>query len=284
MKPIHKDTHIGNVTLKIRDLEKLIKFYTETIGLKVLTKSDSTAQLTADGTTPLLTLEGSPKLKQRPVRSAGLYHLALLVPTRKDLANVLQHFFNSNTRLAGASNHKFSEAIYLQDPENNGIEVYRDVDRKLWVRDEKGKLPPVSEPLDVDGLLEEADNKMWNGLPEKSVMGHVHLNVINIPEAEEFYVNVLGFEEQTRITNHALFISAGGYHHHIALNTWNGPNAIPSPVDAAGLLHYEIVVPSEEILETIKQDLLQKTIAFTSESDHVYVKDPSGNGIVLKVR
>lgn len=284
MKPIHKDTHIGNVTLKVRDLEKLVKFYTETIGLKVLTKSNSTAQLTADGTTPLLTLEESPNLKQRPVRSAGLYHLALLVPTRKDLANVLQNFFNSNTRLAGASNHKFSEAIYLQDPENNGIEVYRDVDRKLWVRDEKGKLPPVSEPLDVDGLLEEADNEMWKGLPEKSVMGHVHLNVIDIPEAEEFYVNVLGFEEQTRIANHALFISAGGYHHHIALNTWNGPNAIPSPVDAAGLLNYEIVVPSEEILETIKQDLLQKTIAFTSESDHVYVKDPSGNGIVLKVR
>jgi catechol 2,3-dioxygenase len=282
MNRIHKDTHIGNVTLKVKDLEKLVKFYIETIGLKVLTKSDSSAQLTADGIKPLLTLEGNPKLEQRPVRSAGLYHLALLVPTRKDLANVLYHFIETNTRLAGASNHKFSEAIYLQDPENNGIEVYRDVSREHWVRDERGKLPAVSEPLDVHGLLEEADNEIWNGLPEKTVMGHVHLNVINIPEAEEFYVNVLGFEEQTKMDNHALFISAGGYHHHIALNIWNGPNAIPAPIDATGLLQYEILVPSAEVLEGLKQSLQLHNISFTSETDRIFVNDPAGNGIVIK--
>ncbi|RZT21664.1 VOC family protein [Fictibacillus sp. BK138] len=283
MKPIHKDTHIGNVTLKIRDLEKLIKYYTETIGLKILTRSDSAAQLTADGIQPLLTLEGNSSLEQRPVRSAGLYHLALLVPTRKDLANVLQHFIQSDTRLVGASNHKFSEAIYLQDPENNGIEIYRDVDRKDWVRDEKGKLPAVSEPLDVHGLLGETDNSQWKGLPEKTVMGHVHLNVTNIPEAEEFYMNVLGFEEQTRMAHHALFISAGGYHHHIALNIWNGPNAIPSPIDATGLLHYEIVVPSAEVFESLKNSLEQHNIAFIAESNQIFVKDPAGNGIIIKI-
>jgi catechol 2,3-dioxygenase len=284
MKPIHKDTHIGKVTLKVKDLEKLVKFYTETIGLKMLTKSDSSAQLTADGITPLLTLEGNPELEQRPVRSAGLYHLALLVPTRKDLANVLHHFIETNTRLAGASNHKFSEAIYLQDPENNGIEVYRDVNREDWVRDERGKLPAVSEPLDVHGLLDEADNEIWNGLPEKTVMGHVHLNVINIPEAEEFYVNILGFEEQTRMDNHALFISAGGYHHHIALNIWNGPNAIPAPSDVTGLLQYEILVPSADVLEVLKQSLQLHNIAFTSATDGIFVNDPAGNGIVIKYR
>lgn len=282
MKPIHKETHIGNVTLKVRDLEKLIQFYTETIGLKILTRSDSAVQLTADGIKPLLTLEGNPMLEQRPVRSAGLYHLALLVPTRKDLANFLQHFIQTDTRLVGASNHKFSEAIYLQDPENNGIEVYRDVDRKDWVRDEKGKLPAVSEPLDVQGLLDEADNNKWNGLPEKTVMGHVHLNVTNIHEAEEFYINVLGFEEQTRMAHHALFISAGGYHHHIALNIWNGPNAIPSPIDATGLLHYEIVVPSAEVLDNFKNSLQQHNIAFIDESNRIFVKDPAGNGIIIK--
>lgn len=282
MKPIHKETHIGNVTLKVRDLEKLIQFYTETIGLKILTRSDSAVQLTADGIKPLLTLEGNPMLEQRPVRSAGLYHLALLVPKRKDLANFLQHFIQTDTRLVGASNHKFSEAIYLQDPENNGIEVYRDVDRKDWVRDEKGKLPAVSEPLDVQGLLDEADNNKWNGLPEKTVMGHVHLNVTNIHEAEEFYINVLGFEEQTRMAHHALFISAGGYHHHIALNIWNGPNAIPSPIDATGLLHYEIVVPSAEVLDNFKNSLQQHNIAFIDESNRIFVKDPAGNGIIIK--
>jgi catechol 2,3-dioxygenase len=283
MKPIHKDTHIGNVTLKVRDLDKLIQFYTETIGLKILTRSDSAAQLSVDGVMPLLTLEGNPSLEQRPVRSAGLYHLALLVPARKDLANVLQHFIQTETRLAGASNHKFSEAIYLQDPENNGIEVYRDVDRKDWVRDEKGKLPAVSEPLDVQDLLDEADNNKWNGLPEKTVMGHVHLNVTNIPEAEEFYMDVLGFEEQTRMAHHALFISAGGYHHHIALNIWNGPNAIPSPTDATGLLHYEIVVPSAEVLDALKNSLQEHNIAFIGEPNRIFVKDPAGNGILIKI-
>ncbi|MCM3731485.1 VOC family protein [Fictibacillus nanhaiensis] len=282
MKPIHKDTHIGSVTLKVRNLENLIQFYTETIGLKVLSNIESQAILTADGTEPLLILEGNPDLEQRPVRSAGLYHLALLVPTRKDLANVLQHFIQSNTRLAGASNHKFSEAIYLQDPENNGIEIYRDVKREDWIRDERGKLPAVSEPLDVHGLLEEAGSEVWNGLPEQTVMGHVHLNVISIPEAEEFYVNVLGFEEQTRMAHHALFISAGGYHHHIALNIWNGPNAIPAPADATGLLQYEIIVPSAEVLDTLKQTLERHDITFSAEKERLFVPDPAGNGIVIK--
>ncbi|MCM3718304.1 VOC family protein [Fictibacillus phosphorivorans] len=282
MKPIHKDTHIGNVTLKVRDLEKLIQFYTETIGLKLLTRTNSAAQLTADGKTPLLTLEGDPTLKQRPVRSAGLYHLALLVPTRKDLANVLQYFIQAGTRLAGASNHQFSEAIYLQDPENNGIEIYRDVDRKDWVRDEKGKLPAISEPLDLQSLLHESDNKKWKGLPERTVMGHVHLNVTNIPEAEAFYMNVLGFEEQTRMAHHALFISAGGYHHHIALNIWNGPDAIPTPMDATGLLHYEIVVPSAEVFVDLKHSFEEHDIPYRAESNRIFVKDPAGNGIVIK--
>jgi catechol 2,3-dioxygenase len=283
MTLIHKDTHIGSVTLKVRDLEKLIQFYTETIGLKVLSVSNTTAQLTVDGKTPLIILEGNPNLQQRPVKSAGLYHLALLVPTRNNLANVLQHFIRTNTRLAGASNHRFSEAIYLQDPENNGIEIYRDIDRKEWVRDERGKLPAVSEPLDVQGLLEEAaEIEKWSGLPNGTVMGHVHLNVIDIPKAEHFYVEVLGFEEQTRMANHALFISAGGYHHHIALNIWNGPHAIPAPTQATGLLKYEILVPIREEQQKIKENLLQHHISFEAEGDNIIVTDPSGNRIVIK--
>ncbi|WNB92765.1 VOC family protein [Bacillus sp. NEB1478] len=282
MTTIHKDTHIGSVTLKVRDLDKLVRYYTETIGLKILTKSSEKAVLTADGFTPLLILEGDTALEQRPVRSAGLYHLALLVPTRKDLANVLQHFIESETRMAGASNHLFSEALYLQDPENNGIEIYRDVNREDWIRDEEGKLPAASEPLDVHGLLAEAESQTWNGLPEKTVMGHVHLNVVNIPEAEHFYVKVLGFEEQTRMAHHALFISAGGYHHHIAMNIWNGPNAIPAPKEATGLLNFEIVLPSADEVRKMKQTLQKNDISFTEQAEQISVTDPAGNGIIIK--
>ncbi|MDM5315161.1 VOC family protein [Fictibacillus sp. b24] len=282
MRPIHKDTHIGCVTLKVRNFENSVRFYTETIGLKILTKTQSVAELTADGKTPLVILEGNSKLQQRPVKSAGLYHLALLVPSRKDLANILYHFIETNTQLAGASNHKFSEAIYIQDPENNGIEVYRDVDRTEWVRDERGKLPAVSEPLDVQDLLKERETNAWNGLPKNTVMGHVHLNVVNIQEAEHFYVNVLGFEEQTRMAHHALFISAGGYHHHIALNIWNGPNAVPAPDDATGLLQYEIIVPGKEELQKLISALETDEIPYIVEGDRVTLKDPAGNGVVIK--
>lgn len=284
MKPIHKDTHIGSVTLKVRDIENITNFYTETMGLNILSQTESVVHLTADGETPLLILEGNPELKQRPIKSAGLYHLALLVPTRKDLANILYHFIETKTHLAGASNHKFSEAIYLQDPENNGIEVYRDVDRADWIRDERGKLPAVSEPLDVHGLLEERDAKIWSGIPEKTVMGHVHLNVTSIPEAEEFYVNVLGFEEQTRMANHALFISAGGYHHHIALNIWNGPNAVKVSPETTGLLQYEIIVPSKAEIQHVERALEISQTPFRKEGEILTLKDPAGNGVIIKAR
>lgn len=282
MTPIHKDTHIGSVTLKVRNLEKSVRFYTETIGLRLLTKSHSVAELTADGKTPLIILEGNSALQQRPVKSAGLYHLALLVPTRKDLANILYHFIETNTQLLGASDHKFSEAIYLQDPENNGIEVYRDVDRTEWVRDERGKLPAVSEPLDVQGLLNERETNAWNGLPPNTVMGHVHLNVVSVQEAEHFYVKVLGFEEQTRMAHHALFISAGGYHHHIALNIWNGPNTVAAPDDATGLLQYEIIVPGKQELQKLINALEQDETPYIVEGDRIFLKDPAGNGVVIK--
>lgn len=284
MMPIHKETHIGSVSLKVRNLENLVTFYTETIGLQVLTKRKSIVELTADGKTPLIILEGNPELRARPIKSAGLYHLALLVPTRKDLANTLHHLIETSAPLIGASNHKFSEAIYLQDPENNGIEIYRDVDRKDWVRDERGKLPAVSEPLDVQSLLAERDLNPWSRLPENTVMGHVHLNVVNIAEAENFYRNVLGFEEQTRMGNHALFISAGGYHHHIAVNIWNGSDAASNREDVTGLLHYEIIVPSSVEVEKVLSALEREHIPYDIESENIRVKDPAGNGVVIRTR
>ncbi|MQR94911.1 VOC family protein [Fictibacillus phosphorivorans] len=284
MTPIHKETHIGSVTLKVRNLENLVSFYTETIGLQILSKQETRVELTANGKTPLIVLEGNQDLHKRPMKSAGLYHLALLVPTRKDLANVLYHFIETKTQLLGASNHKFSEAIYLQDPENNGIEIYRDVDRQDWVRDERGKLPAVSEPLDVQSLLAERDSKTWTRLLENTVMGHVHLNVVNIAEAENFYMNVLGFEEQTRIGNHALFISAGGYHHHIAVNIWNGPDAEQSRENVTGLLHYEIVVPSMLEIKKVLSALEHEQVPYHIESENIRLKDPAGNGVVIKAR
>ncbi|MED1862327.1 VOC family protein [Fictibacillus nanhaiensis] len=284
MTPIHKDTQIGSVSLKVRNLENLVTFYTETIGLQILTKRKSSVELTADGKTPLIILEGNPELRHRPIKSAGLYHLALLVPTRKDLANTLHHLMETKAPLIGASHHKFSEAIYLQDPENNGIEIYRDVDRKDWVRDERGKLPAVSEPLDVQSLLAEREPKSFSRLPENTVMGHIHLNVVNIAEAENFYRNVLGFEEQTRIGNHALFISAGGYHHHIAVNIWNGSDSLSNREDVTGLLRYEIIVPSKLEVEKVLNALDREQVPYDIELENILLKDPSGNGVMIRAK
>jgi catechol 2,3-dioxygenase len=282
MKTIHPHTHIGSVTLKVIDLEKSVQFYTKTIGLKILSQEGSEVTLTADGVMPLLILTGDSSLIERPVRSAGLYHLALLVPTRKDLANVLHHFIRTNTRLVGGSNHLFSEAIYLQDPENNGIEIYRDVERERWVRDQEGNLVSASEPLDAEGLLREANRSEWSGLPEKTTMGHVHLNVNDMKAAEQFYVNVLGFEEQMRMADHALFISAGGYHHHIALNVWNGREAALAQQDAAGLKYFEILLASDEEFEKMKKALEMNQVEFTIQEGNLHVNDPAGNGIIIK--
>ena len=182
--------------------------------------------LTADGKTPLLIIEQPENVTPKEPHRSGLYHFALLLPKRADLGAIIKHFMQHNVRI-GASDHLVSEALYLSDPDGNGIEIYTDRDPSVWSW-ENGKVAMSTDPLDGESIIAESAGQTWDGLPAGTVMGHVHLHVAHLPETEKFY-NALGFEVVTNYPQ-ALFMSNGKYHHHIGLNTWNGEGA-PRPSD-----------------------------------------------------
>ncbi|MFT4416148.1 VOC family protein [Fredinandcohnia humi] len=278
-RPPH--TFVGQVELKVMDLERSLTFYQEIIGFKVLEKTESKALLTADGKNPLLIIEQPANVTTKEPRRTGLYHFAILLPTREDLGKVLLHLIQNNIPL-GASDHLVSEALYLDDPDGNGIEIYADRPAETWDWN-NGEVKMVTEPLDGQGVLEEGKGQPWTGLPSDTLMGHIHLHVSELKKTEEYYTNGLGFEVVTRYGGQVLFISTGGYHHHIGLNTWNGVGAPPTPENSVGLKWFTLVLPSEEVRQkTISQ--LKDIGAFVREEDGIVeTKDPSENKIRLVV-
>lgn len=174
-----------------------------------------------------------------------MYHFALLLPSRNDLARILRHFIQIRYPLQGASDHLVSEAIYLADPDGNGIEIYSDRPSAAW-NWENGEVEMATVPLDAENLLAEGDGEAWTGLPSNTLMGHIHLHVSELQKTEEFYIQGLGFNIVNRYGRQALFISTGGYHHHIGLNTWNGVGA-PAPLEnSVGLKRFSLVLPNKE--------------------------------------
>ncbi|CAM3485104.1 VOC family protein [Marinicrinis lubricantis] len=276
------NTFASEVHLLVSDLNRSISFYTEVIGFKVLEQSDSKAIFTADGAAPLLTVTESENVQPMQPRRTGLYHFALLLPTRRDLAKALRHLVQTGYPLQGASDHLVSEAIYLGDPDGNGIEIYADRPKEDWSW--RGDQVVMStEPLHVEELMSLDDQEAWTGLPSGTIMGHIHLHVADLHAAEQFYCNGLGFDIVTQYGTQALFISTGSYHHHIGLNTWNGVGAAAPDPNHVGLLFYTLVLPSQVALnETIQR--LQQIGAWVEEQHSVtWTKDPSGNLIELRV-
>ncbi|HSP23292.1 MAG TPA: VOC family protein [Planococcus sp. (in: firmicutes)] len=278
-KPI---TYVGEVGLKVLDINGMVEFYRDIIGFEVLEKSADSAVLGAGGKS-LLRLEGVDGLQGKDQRYAGLYHFAILLPSREDLGRILIHLHNKGARL-GSSDHLVSEALYLSDPEGNGIEIYRDREPEDWIWN-GSEVAMAVDPIDADGLVQAAENEgaVWQGMPGDSVMGHIHLHVGDLAKAKDFYVNGLEFEVVSSLGGQALFLADHKYHHHIGLNVWNGIGIPPLPKEKAGLGYYTLMLADEEKRQRIIERL--RALGAAVEERGVYVKtaDPSGNIIRLTI-
>jgi catechol 2,3-dioxygenase len=280
---IAPDTTIGAVRLRVADIEGMHGFYEDAVGLRTLGRSDEVVALGADGGPRLVELEGRPDAPLRPHRSTGLFHFALLVPSRIELARALRRLAAARWPLSGASDHLVSEAIYLRDPEGNGIEIYRDRARDEWPS-EQGMLRMDTLPLDIDGVMAEApDDGGPNGeAPSGTTVGHVHLQVSDLAAAERFYGGALGFDVTVRGYPGALFLSAGGYHHHVGVNTWSTAGAPPPPPGARGLSRFEVVLPGLAELDREAERLEAAGIEIRRDDSGLQVTDPSGIPILLR--
>ncbi|GAB4462148.1 MAG: catechol 2,3-dioxygenase [Anaerolineae bacterium] len=280
---ISPDTTLGYVHLTVTNLDRSLAFYRESLGFQLHRRDGDTAALGA-GRADLLRLTENPRAR-RVSRTTGLYHFAILVPGRVELAQVLRRIAETQTMVQGFADHGVSEAIYLPDPDGNGIEMYRDRPRAEWpIRN--GELAMVTDPLDTHGLLRELVglSEPWAGLPAGTVLGHMHLHVSNLNRAELFYKNIIGFELMQHFGGSAAFLSAGGYHHHLGLNIWNGVGAPQPPPDAVGLRCYVIELPAQADVDAIADRARAADVPLTEQPDGLLLRDPAGNGVVIKTR
>jgi catechol 2,3-dioxygenase len=274
------DTRLGAIRLRAGDVGLLRDFYERAIGLQALASEDGVTALGA-GDGALVELVSDPDAPTRPPRTTGLFHLALLVPTRADLARALRRVFEAGWHLSGASDHLVSEALYLSDPEGNGIELYRDRPREEWPQ-AGGEIEMATLPLDLEDLISElGGGEQAASMPGGTTLGHVHLQVADLDAAERFWVDGVGLDVTVRGYPGALFTSAGGYHHHVGLNTWAGVGAPRPPVGARGMERFEVVVPDDEALDAARERLAR--VADVAESDGgVLAEDTAGNTVLVR--
>ncbi len=280
--PIAAETTVGTVALTVSDLDRSRAFYERAIGLRATELDDGTLALGAAGARPLIELRGDSSAPRLNRRAPGLYHLAILVPSRLDLAFALARLAQERWPLDGASDHLVSEALYLSDPDGNGIEIYRDRPRADWPR-AGDQLRMATLPLDLDNVLSElrAATELQGLAPSGTRIGHVHLQVADVAEAEAFYHGVLGFDVMVRGFPGALFVSAGGYHHHIGLNTWHSDGAGPAEPGSVGLRSFEVMLPSAEALELALARVRSAGVETEPAGGRTLVRDPFGNRVVL---
>jgi catechol 2,3-dioxygenase len=281
-------TQLGVVRLTVSDLSSSREFYEHVLGLRAHELDDgSVAFGGAEGDRALVELRGNATAPPLRRRATGLFHLAVLVPSRRDLAFALARVADARWPLDGASDHLVSEALYLSDPDGNGIEIYRDRPRSEW-RMQDGQLQMATLPLDLRSVLGELPDATTRQpvTPAGRVIGHVHLQVSELERTEAFYSAVLGFDVMVRGYPGALFVSAGGYHHHIGLNTWNSSGAAAPPAGSVGLRSFEVELPDRAELETVLARVASAGFETSLDPDtggHL-LYDPSGNGLLLRTR
>jgi catechol 2,3-dioxygenase len=270
--------HIGCVNIVVRDLNRMTAYYRDLLGLAVQEQTPKSVKLGTGGVT-LLELIHRPDALPDDQREAGLYHNAFLMPTRADLARWILHASKSRVPITGASDHDVSEAIYLDDPEGNGVEVYADRPREKWRRD-GSMIFQKTEALDIDAIVAEVDRATANypSAPGGLRIGHIHLRVGDIAKAENFYCGALGFNV-TRRRNGASFVSSEGYHHHVAVNTWHSNGARERNNRRAGLGWFTVEVNDQPTMDGLKKRLVAAGIKMDALVGGFAALDPWGNRI-----
>lgn len=281
-------TGIGRVRLRVRDLARSLAFYRDLLGLRVVDRDGPRARLSATGRPPeLLVLEEDPLAVPKPPGTTGLYHFAVLFPERRDLARAFLRLHRHGWPFHGFSDHGVSEAIYLPDPDGNGVELYADRPRAAWPwRD--GRLAMVTRPLDLDDLLASlggegtASTGGEAAVPPGTTIGHVHLHVADLEAAEAFYAGALGLEVTQRDYPGARFFAAGGYHHHVGTNVWAGRHAPRPPARAVGLLDFSLRLPGRAALEELVEHLRRGGQRVLADGEAWVVHDADGHAIRLE--
>jgi catechol 2,3-dioxygenase len=261
---------IAYARLQVSDLARSLTFYRDLMGLQVLEITADRAALSANGAAPaLLELNAVADAQPKPRRSTGLYHVAIRLPNRAALAKLFYRLAWHEVPFDGFSDHKVSEALYLPDPDGNGLELYRDRPRSEWHYDGT-QVAMGTEPLDYQKLLREGEHPIesWTGIDPATDIGHVHLHVGDLGRAEVFYADVLGMDVMVRGYPGALFVAAGGYHHHIGLNTWAGVNAPPPPANAVGLRAFGIHIPQHNDWDAVVARLRAAGVAVEERADN----------------
>ncbi len=289
--------NIGPTVLKVRDLERTLGFYRDKLGLLVNSKGhdplDDLEYLElgfkenfSKSGDPLLILKNDPEAEEAPRDSAGLYHFAILVPDRKSLAQAYLGIQRNHLQFDGFGDHLVSESLYLHDPEGNGIEIYRDRPRNEWARDKDGHIMMDTLPLDLDGILAELsqeNEKASDIFPNGARIGHMHLRVTNLQRSLEFYHKDLGFDIIADLSSMgAMFLSTGGYHHHIGLNTWHSLNGKHHETREAGLNEFTIEVPRDDLLMHQLESHLESAILTRIGENKLLISDPDGIRILVK--
>ena len=268
------ETRIGRTALSVSDLADLTEFYRDVVGLRVLRRDETTAVLGVDET-PLLVLDRDESAPERQRAETGLYHNAFRVPSRAALGNALQRV-RDRWRLDGAADHLVSEALYLSDPAGNGVEIYRDRPREEWPTTDDGRVRMATDPLDFAGI--DGAGTGEERAPPGTTVGHVHLEVSSLEAFADFYVDALGFDVRADVPG-ALFVAAGGYHHHLGANTWQRRT---DPAEGRGLAWFEVVLPDSKRFDAVRERIADREKEITDTADGFAVADP--DGIELRFR
>lgn len=277
MSVLNDNIEMGLVTLRVKDLSMMSDFYSQGLGMTIITQDEYSTTL-GTPSRELIKLVTDDNVEISSTLYTGLYHFALLLPNSKDLLAMIYFLQKNSIRISGAADHLFSEAIYLDDPEGNGIEIYADRPSDTWVYNPTGQLKGVSDPLDINAMIANFDGRVLHSLPNGTIMGHVHLSIRDIPLAHKFYCDLLGFDIVMEMPN-ALFLSRKKYHHHLGMNTWVSVSNKNRPDRFTGLVSLEILVDN---LASIKQKLDQLGYKYEQQENHIILEDGQGIHLVLR--